>query len=1039
MNEAWQSGPREIRTERSKPAQVTFAITRSDANVNEFRADDVMAYWQFDHGPRDLSQQTGFGHRRAARCGLAGLIVAACATTSLAAGDPTDLRKSGRPAYPPESIEFFESRVRPILVERCVKCHGPTKQSSSLRLDSRDSLLKGGESGPAVVPGKPEESLLIQAVSHRDDDLKMPPGGKLPDPAIAALRQWVALDAPWPTPVESAAGGTRGLTASASPGPAHWAFLPVRRVAPPPVQDRKWVRSPVDAFVLARLEAAGLNPSPPAAKRTLIRRATIDLWGIPPSIEEIQAFEADSTPDAFARVVDRLLASPRYGERWGRHWLDVARYADTKGYVFTQERRYPYAYTYRDYVIAALNADLGYDQFIVDQIAADQFAEGGDRRALAAMGFLTLGRRFLNDQNEIIDDRIDVVCRGLLGLTVTCARCHDHKYDPIPTEDYYSLYGVFASSVEPAELPLLGRAGSGPQFADYERKLAAANQARNRYLAARRDEFASDMKARFSQYFKAAFDLDFEPRSRRLEERALAARLDSPRLRALIMLWKRHLQGHSEHDGVLGPWFAFAALPRADFAAKAAELRRELLAPHSPPDAAVHPIVARAVLGAPSSSIDELAARYTALFAELEARVKDHLARSKTAAAAALPEPDWQSLRQSLFGQNGAFALAGDAARFVLNQSQRAQLERLNGVIQQLNATHPASPARAMVLADDPQPAEPHVFLRGDPGRPGKAIPRRFLSVLSSPARKPFEHGSGRLELARAIADARNPLTARVLVNRVWQWHFGSGLVATPSDFGLRSEPPTHPELLDELASRFMASGWSIKTLHRQIMLSSTYQQQSEPRSSGLARDPENRLLWRFNRLRLDFEAMRDSVLAVSGALRATFGGAPAPISNPAFSTRRTLYGLIDRQNLDGDYRTFDFAVPDATSPRRFVTSVPQQALYLMNSPFLHEQARLLAGLVHPESGAGSGLTAAGPDADPRPGIRTLYRRVLGRVPDPDELALATEFIRHQRAAPTTAPAAWRRMRRESSEPPLALWEQLSQVLLLTNEFMFVD
>jgi hypothetical protein len=971
--------------------------------------------------------------------GLGGLSVVAGLTAGLSAGDKAKPSKSPGVGFPPEAVEFFEARVRPILLDRCVKCHGPKKQSSGLRLDSRESVLKGGQSGPAVVPANPEESLLIQAVSHRHDELKMPPSGKLPQLAIETLRHWVALGAPWPAEAAKNTAPPRGSTKSAVQ-PAHWAFRPVRPATPPPVQDRRWGRSPVDDFVLARLEAEGLAPSPPASKRTLIRRATIDLWGIPPTIEDIEAFEADTAPGAFGRVVDRLLASPRYGERWGRHWLDVARYADTKGYVFTQERRYPYAYTYRDYVIAALNADLPYDQFILHQLAADQLIQGDDQKPLAAMGFLTVGRRFLNDQNEIIDDRIDVVCRGLLGLTVTCARCHDHKYDPIPSDDYYSLYGVFASSVEPAELPLLNPPRAGPQFADYQRKLAAAKKAHDQYVAARLNEFTAEMRLRFSAYLKAAYDLNFEPRNRRLEERALASGLNSPRLRGVIVLWRRHLETSSPvQDPVLGPWRAFAALPADSFAAGAAALQRELREAKGSNTSAVHPLVARALLGAPSATMAEVVARYTAIFAELETRWKSHTSRSPGAVPTALPEADWESLRLSLFGPHGWLAVPGDLMRFVLNQSQRAHLERLNGAIQRINATHPASPARAMVLTDAPQQVEPHVFLRGDPGRPGRAIPRRFLRLLSSPDAKPFQHGSGRLELARAIADRSNPLTARVLVNRVWQWHFGQGLVATSSDFGLRSEPPTHPELLDDLAAHFITSGWSWKALHRRIMLSSTYQQQSEPRSEALARDPENRLLWRFNRQRLDFEAMRDSVLAVSGALRSTFGGASAPITEPAFSTRRTLYGLIDRQNLSGDYRTFDFAVPDATSPRRFVTSVPQQALFLMNSHFLHDQARQLAALVQRQADGGSHSTAAESLREAGETVRRLYRRVLGRFPEPDELALATDFIRRQTASSAAGSAAWRSMHPADGRPRLSPWEQLSQVLLLTNEFMFID
>jgi hypothetical protein len=806
------------------------------------------------------------------------------------------------------------------------------------------------------------------------------------------------------------------------------------------VKDAGWVRSPIDAFVLARLEAAGLTPSAPADKRTLIRRASIDLLGIPPTFDEVEAFEADSRPEAFARLVDRLLCSPRYGERWGRHWLDVARYADTKGYVFTQDRRYPYAYTYRDYVIAALNADLGYDQFILHQIAADQLIDGDDRRPLAALGFLTLGRRFLLDQNEIIDDRIDVVCRGLLGLTVICARCHDHKYDPIPTEDYYSLHGVFASSVEPADLPLLQPTAGGPRLADYERKLTAAKKARDDYLAARRDEFVGDMKERFSLYLKAAFDLKFEPRNRRLDERALAAGLNARRLRGVIMIWKRHLESRARaHDAVLGPWQALAALPHDDFAARAARVQCDILAPKEPKELTVHPLVAQGVLGSPIPNMGEVVARYTTLFAHLETQWREHRTKSPGTAGEALPRPEWESLRLALFGPNGLLQISADQMRFVLDQSQRIRFERLNGAISQLNATHPDAPARAMVLYDSKDPVDPHVFLRGNPDRAGPAVPRRFLRLLSPAGAKPFQHGSGRLELARAIVDPANPLTARVLVNRVWGWHFGRGLVATSSDFGTRSEAPTHPELLDELAAEFVASGWSIKTLHRRIMLSNTYQQRSDARPPAAARDPENRLLWRFSRQRLDFEAMRDSMLAVSGALGPRLGGPPTATDDPLFSTRRTLYGFIDRQNLNGDYRTFDFPAPDASSPRRFVTTMPQQALFLLNSPFLHEQARRLASAIgHGPRDAIQSAAGASP-GDTAEGVRAMYRRVLGRSPEPAELDLATEFIRRQTAALRADLAAWKLAQHAKGQPPLAPWEQLTQVLLLTNDFMFID
>jgi hypothetical protein len=404
-----------------------------------------------------------------------------------------------------------------------------------------------------------------------------------------------------------------------------------------------------------------------------------------------------------------------------------------------------------------------------------------------------------------------------------------------------------------------------------------------------------------------------------------------------------------------------------------------------------------------------------------------------------LPDPAWESLRQALFGDKGSLRVSPDAMREFLDQEQAGQLDQLSGVIVHLESTHPGAPARAMVINDAPKPVDPRVFTRGNPGRPGPAVPRRFLRLLAEPNRPPFKKGSGRLELAQAITDPKNPLTARVLVNRVWLWHFGKGLVDTPSDFGLRSDAPTHPELLDYLAGDFIASGWSLKSLHRRIMLSSTYRQRSEIRADGMRLDPENRLVWRFNRQRLDFESMRDSLLAVSGVLDSTIGGPPASITEPPLSKRRTVYGYVDRQNLDGLYRTFDFAVPDATSARRFVTTVPQQALFLMNSPFLHEQTRRLASSTAFAAENSPATPSTGSAADPAEGVRQLYRRVLGRSPEPDELGLAVEFVRRQTTTGPTPLTAWSSAPPIQPSPLLTAWEQLSQVLLLTNEFMFVD
>jgi hypothetical protein len=909
-------------------------------------------------------------------------------------------------SFSPEAVEFFETRVRPVLAESCVRCHGEKKQSSELRLDSRKAALEGGASGPALVPGNPDESLLIQAIRQTHDEIKMPPREKLPEAALDALSSWVKMGAPW-------SEGTIPTVATRDQSSRmHWAFQPVQVLDPPAVKEADWVATPVDAFILQRLEKEGLRPSPRADRRTLIRRATFDLTGLPPAPEEVAAFEADPSPLAFANVVDRLLASPRYGERWGRYWLDVARYGDSKGYVAGKdERRYPYAYTYRDYVIRSFNGDKPYDRFLVEQVAADHLDRLDDCRDLAALGFLTVGRRFLNDRNEIIDDRIDVVCRGLLGLTVACARCHDHKFDPIPTEDYYSLYGVFASATDPKELPVIATGEPSALSRDFERQLREREQKRDQQVTKLKDEFKADLRGRIAVYLRAAFDLDFSAsgRSTRLDERARADKLSPGRLRGLMMRWQESLAAARQTpDPIFTPWRTLAALPASEFAAKSATLVHQW----SASGAAVHPLVARALAAAPPMTMGDVVARYGALLAEAETRWQECLKNDP--AASALEDADWETLRQVLYAPGGPVASAPDASPRLFDRKERESIDALTAKIDELQVTHAGAPPRAMVLSDLPQPVSPQVFLRGNPGRRGKSVPRQFLEVLEGPARRPFAHGSGRRELAEAIVRPDNPLTARVMVNRIWLNHFGSGLVGTPSDFGLRSDPPTHPELLDYLASAFVRGGWSVKAMHRLIMLSSAYQQRSDNRGDCLERDPENRLVWKFNRRRLDFEATRDALLAVSGRLDTTVGGRSVSLVNAPFTSRRTVYGFIDRQNLDGLFRTFDFASPDTTSPRRYVTTVPQQALFLLNSGFVIEQVRSLAG--RHESAA----------AEPEDRVRHLYALLFNRAPTARELALGVGFAQRQAA-----------LDRQASE--LSPWEEYAQVLMLTNEFAFVD
>jgi mono/diheme cytochrome c family protein len=871
-----------------------------------------------------------------------------CATLLVAA--PGVIATASESSDPAAGAEFFESRIRPLLVEHCYECHSARARriKGDLLLDAKAGWQKGGTSGkPAIVPGNPDASLLIQAVRQTHEDLAMPPKARLEPQQIADLEHWVRLGAPDPR--------TAGLNL---PDPqdaarSHWAFQPVREPPVPEVRDRSWPRNPIDHFILAPMEEKGLNPAPQAGKRTLIRRATLLLTGLPPTIHEVAAFEADDSPHAFERVVDRLLSSPRYGERWGRHWLDVARYADSKGYVFEEERRYPYAYTYRDYVIRAFNEDKPYDEFLIEQIAADLIVRGEDRAALAAMGFLTLGRRFLNNQHDIIDDRIDVVTRGTLALTVTCARCHDHKYDPIPTADYYSLYGVFASSEEPDEKPLLGMIPNPELYREFQSELARRETERDEFIATKEAEHRKNLRESIGEYLRAAHEAAQLEEDKR-EEFARGRQL-SP---VVLNNWVRALdRWRSEGHPLFNAWLQFDAVPEAEFGAAAARIASEIAANlEGRHDSSVASLFA----GMPPESLKDVADRYSRLLAE----------------------PPAGAVRDFLSAKDTPIDLDRNQLQRLFNVQESQRKRALQRAVDQLHATHPGAPPRGMALVDKAEPVEPVIFQRGNPRNRGDRVPRQIPELLAGPDRHPFTQGSGRLELARAIASPDNPLTARVAVNRIWLHHFGAGLVRTLGDFGLRSDPPSHPELLDWLAARFVREGWSMKRLHRLILSSATWQQSSEVSPAAAQSDPDNRLLSHANRRRLDFEAMRDTLLSAGGHLDLAMGGHAVEITTREYAPRRTVYGFVERQNLPGLFRTFDFASPDTTSPRRFETTVPQQALFFMNSPFSLDQAREL--ISRPE-------IAAQTDVERR--VALLYQIVFQRKPAPAEVRMARRFL----------------------------------------------
>ncbi|MCH2384511.1 MAG: DUF1549 and DUF1553 domain-containing protein [Pedosphaera sp.] len=757
----------------------------------------------------------------------------------------------------------------------------------------------------------------------------------------------------------------------------HWAFQPVTRPSVPAVSGAAWPSGALDHFVLAKLRENGMQPARRAGRRTLIRRVTLDLTGLPPTPGEVDAFVAADSPGAYRRLVERVLASPRFGERWGRHWLDVARYADTKGYLAgNQARLFTHSYTYRDYVIDAFNADLPYDRFIIEQVAADKLELGDDKQPLAAMGFLTLGRRFLNNPHDIIDDRIDVVTRGMMGLTVSCARCHDHKYDPIPMADYYSLYGVFASSHEPGDKPFISDAIDPIQRAAFDEERKRREDKLSNYKREQYARVREQVKEQTGDYVWAAHRATKVPAGK-VDELARKAKLDPE----LTRRWMRHLAKRRESgDPVFAAWFALTKLDAGSFGEQAkAVLGGE-------PLANAHPAVRAALAEAGS----------------LEAAAKSLgqlLYKAKS---------DQPKLREAVHSDDSPAKLSDGDVNRVMDVEGRQGIRSRKRKFDELEGEHSGAPNRAMVLLDNASPHNPRIFRRGNPGMKGDAVPRRFIAALSHGERKPFVEGSGRLEMAEAIADPGNPLTARVMANRVWQRLFGSGLVITPSDFGVRAEPPSHPKLLDFLAADFVDNGWSVKALIRGIVTSSTYQQGETVHPKYAERDPGNRLLWQMNRKRLDFEAMRDSVLSVSGNLTLKQGGRSVHIANKPDARCRTVYGFVDRQNLPNLFRTFDFAGPDTTCPQRFTTTVPQQALYLLNSPFIEAQAKRLS--------ARSGVTSA----DDEERIRVIYRLVYQREPSAAELALAKGFV-------------------DEFVPSVAAWERLGQALLVSNEMMFVD
>lgn len=791
----------------------------------------------------------------------------------LAAEDPAQTR-----APTAEQLKFFETNVRPVLVEHCQKCHGEKKQWAGLRLDSRAALIQGGDSGAAISPGKPDDSLLIRAVRHEDENLKMPENSKLADRQIADLVRWVEMGAPFP---ETRPGISRNRD------PNHWAFQPPAEVAIPSVINRDWINSPIDQFVLAKLEAAGLTPAAKADKRTLIRRVTFDLTGLPPTPAEVEAFVADERTDAYALLIDRLLSSPAYGERWGRHWLDVARYADSNG--LDENVAHGNAWRYRDYVVTAFNQDKPFDRFLVEQLAGDLLSaadESQRHQQLIATGFLTIGPKVLAEVNEakmkmdIVDEQLDTVGRVFLGLTLGCARCHDHKFDPIATADYYGLAGIFKST------------------------------------------------RTMETYTKVA----------KWHENPLV----SPAATAM----------KAEYD---------------------------------------------AQLAAKKKAVEEFVAK------------ADKAARDKLAADAKPPEK-----LETLYPDE-----------------TKAELAKLREALAAVEKNPPDLPA-AMGVAEDTI-VDLAIHIRGNPLKLGDVIPRHTPPVVRGPHVTQFSSSeSGRRQLADWLIDPQHPLTSRVIVNRVWRWHFGTGLVRTTDNFGLLGDLPSHPELLDWLARRFVDDGWSFKSLHRLILNSRAYQLSSLADPALITGDPENRLLGRANVRRLEAEQVRDALLQISGKLDRTVGGSLLKVKNRGYlfdhtsidlsdytSQRRSLYLPVIRNNLFDLFQLLDFPDPAVPSGDRAMTTVAPQALLMLNSDFVMQSADELAKRLYSEAA----------NDDER--LSLLSRIVFGREVTPMEREGNLAFVaRVDQSLAAKVPDAGERRRQA--------WSVLCHVSIATNEFVYI-
>ena len=1131
--------------------------------------------------------------------------LATCLATRLLAGE---LDNGDGTANVPsrEAIDFFESKIRPLLLSRCMECHGDSEPEGEFSLSSREGLMRGGKLGPAVVPGKPKESLLISSINH-DEFLKMPPKEKLPTSELVLLSKWVSMGAPWPSTASNDAGpkttDTRKVSSEKNSEQVEfteeqksfWSYQPLHWPKPPSRVPSQWASSPIDSFVLEKLQANGLSPSKPASKQDLIRRATYDLIGLPPTEEEIEAFLIDSSPDAFSNVVDHLLASPRYGEKWGRHWLDVARFADSNG--LDENIAYANSFRYRDYVISSFNRDTPYDRFVQEQIAGDLLdaspdessSNGNDLGRYAATGFLAIGAKMLAEddplkmQMDIIDEQLSTLCQAFMGMTIGCARCHDHKFDPIPTADYYALAGIFKSTktmenhkvvakwferplASPSELEVIRQAdreidATNASIAklneecrvrvakDIQNSIANALMATVRY-----EEFTSlakDKLTRGLDHEKRAypvndgyalieaegfhrgtatreadkeeketevivsqgaanveFDLEVEhsgryaiefryaasdrrpvrlmldgvevspsiladstqsgqpknqtwlvcgnmelsagPHVLRFESKKAFPRMDKFALvfqneaawsfgvepvslsrsgidlgisYPVLSLWRNYfdnlrkrIDNESNGESLFSLWLRFRDTT-VDFETAANKTYAEL-STDTPLKNQTPEVLREALLSSKPNSLKGVATAFDAAVRQVlttDANSSDEIGK----------------LRDELLKKSSPLAgPKNDLPRFY-SESERARFAELDSELADVKSRRP-NPPMAMGVTES-QPEDLKIHLRGSHLVFGKLAKRRFPQILTSTHSTPIrETTSGRLELAQWMTRPDHPLTSRVMANRVWHWHFRRGIVSSVDNFGLLGQKPTHPELLDWLAGQFVANNWSVKHLHRTIMLSQTYQMGSQVHTGAAEVDPENELRWQFQRRRLTGEEIRDSILSVGKGLDATMFGTLMKTANHSYvnstdgsgalsyaNARRSIYLPVIRSGMFEVLQTLDFPDPAMSSGERQTSTAAPQALLMMNSDLVQEQSQFIAEqLINLSMDDGRRISAA-------------YHRILERSPTMNEVVVAEDFLRKARSKA--------KLDSDNLTSELLFWQGLCRVLISSNEFSYVE